>query len=186
MGFAPGILGLVSSVTSLVGTGISAYSSYQSGKAQNDMAKYNASLSERNAADEKVASAENARREREMSRRRISSIRAGMAGSGVNLSSGSYLDAIGQTATELELKTMDAINESRRRQDAYLNDAAMQRWQGKQAKTAGTIGAIGTLFGGLANSANNIYSMRYSGVTGNNGFSAPRAIDISTGQPYRY
>lgn len=181
-----GTLGLLSAATSLIGTGISAYSTYQQGKAQQKMADYNASLAEQQAQDERQTSAENARRQREMSRRRISSIRAGMAGSGVNLSQGSYLDAIGQTATELELKTLDALNESRRKQEAYYNDAMMQRWQGQQASRAGTIGALGTLFGGIGNTASNIYQMRYSGALNRSTSSPPRALNRNTGNPFPY
>lgn len=155
-------MAIVGATAGLIGTGISAYGQYQQGKAQEAMARYNAKLSEQQAEQEGVVSAENARRRREMNRRRIGQIRASLAGSGVSLTEGSYLDAIGQTTSELELATLDDINQSRRRQEAYLNEATMQRWQGSQASSAGNIAAASTLFGGIANTGSNMYDIRRS------------------------
>lgn len=159
-------MAIVAATSSLVGTGISAYGQYQQGKAQDAMAKYNAKLSEQQAEQEGVVSAENARRQREMNRRRIGQIRASLAGSGISLTEGSYLDAIGQTSSELELSTLDQINQSRRRQEAYLNQATMQRWQGAQARFAGKLAATSTLFKGLSKAASSAATGPSDGAQG--------------------
>ena len=149
---------------SLAGAGISAYSSYQQGQAQNDMAKYNAKVAENQATSEADVAHENSKRQREMNRRQLSAIRSRMAGSGVSQSQGSSLDVLGAAASELELQTLDLFREGEAKQTAYRNQAGIERWQGEQAATAGKIGAIGSLIGGAASTGQSIYSMRYTGT----------------------
>jgi hypothetical protein len=157
-------LAFASIAASLAGAGISAYSMYQQGQAQQDMAEYNAKVAENQAKHEADVSRENATRQREMNRRQISAIRARMAGSGVSLSQGSSLDVIGAAASELELATLDLFREGEARQVTYRNQAGIERWQGEQAATAGKIGAIGSLIGGVASTGQSLYSMRYTGT----------------------
>lgn len=149
---------------SLAGAGISAYSTYQQGKAQEQMGQYNAKIADNQASHEADVSHENAKRQREMNMRQISAIRARMSGSGVNMAQGSSLDVIGAAASEFELQTLDLFREGEARQVAYRNQAGIDRWQGKQAKQAGKIGAIGTLIGGVAQAGQSLYSARYTGT----------------------
>lgn len=141
-------LAIASIASSLAGAGISAYSSYQQGQAQDAMANYNAKNAENAATAEADVASENATRQREANRRQLSAIRAKMAGSGVVQSRGSSLDALGTAASELELQTLDLFRESDARQVAYGNQARVGRWEGEQAAQAGKIGAIGSLIGG--------------------------------------
>ena len=142
---------------SLAGAGISAYSMYQQGQAQEAMGKYNAKVAENQATAEADVAQENAKRQREMNRRQLSAIRAKMAGSGVSQSQGSSLDVLGSAASELELQTLDLFREGEAKQISYRNQAGMDRWQGKQAAQAGTIGAIGSLIGGVASTGQSLY-----------------------------
>ena len=138
----------IASIASMAGAGISAYSSYQQGKAQEAMGERNAKIAENAAANEALAAAENAKRQREHSRRQLAAIRSQMAGSGVQMSTGSSLDAIGLAASEFELQAMDLFRDSTARQMEYQNQSVTQRWEGKQAATAGRFTAFGTLLSG--------------------------------------
>lgn len=158
------VLAFASIAASLAGAGISAYSMYQQGQAQEAMGKYNATIAENQASHEADVSAENAKRQREMNHRQLSAIRARMAGSGVSQSQGSSLDVLGASASELELQTLDLFREGEAKQVAYRNQAGIERWQGSQAATAGKIGAIGSLIGGVASTGQSLYSMRYTGT----------------------
>ncbi len=149
-------------VASIAGAGISAYSVYQEGQAQEDMAKYNAKVATNEAVNESAVAGQNAIRMREMNKRRISAIRNQMAGSGVLMSSGSSLDTIAAASSELELQTMDMFRESQLKQTAYQNQAKLSMWQGKQASQAATIGAIGTLLSGAGQAGSNAYGMSNS------------------------
>lgn len=158
------VLAFASIAASLAGAGISAYSMYQQGQAQEAMGQYNAKVAEQTATSEADTAQENAKRQREMNHRQLSAIRARMAGSGVSLSQGSSLDVLGAAASELELQTLDMFREGEAKQIAYANKAGIERWQGEQAATAGTIGAIGSLIGGVASTGQSMYSMRYTGT----------------------
>jgi len=148
MGTGLEVLAIASIAASAAGAGISAYSSYQQGKAQEAMGKRNAKIAENAATNEAQAAAENAKRQREQSRRQLAAIRSQMAGSGVQMSTGSSLDFIGQAASEFELQAMDLFRDGTARQMAYQNQATSERWQGGQAAIAGKYKAAGTLLNG--------------------------------------
>lgn len=140
----------IASIASAAGAGISAYSSYQQGKVQEAMAERNAKIAENAAVNEALVAAENAKRQREKSHRELAAIRSHMAGSGVQMSTGSSLDTIGQAASEFELQAMDLFRDSEARQMAYQNQATTERWEGREAATAGRYAAIGSLLGGAS------------------------------------
>jgi hypothetical protein len=158
------VIGIASAAASLAGAGISAYSSYQSGKSQKALADYNANISEQNAADQATTDAENAKRSREANMRQLGMIRAKMAKAGVLVSGGSSLDVLGEAASEYELATLDAFSEGVKKQDAYMNEANSYRYQGKQAETAGKIGAVGSLLSGVTSAASSAFSFKQTGV----------------------
>lgn len=136
-------------VVTAVGAGVSAYGQYQSGQAQEDMAKYNAKIQADAANNEAQAGAENARRQREENRRRLATMRTRIAGSGVNIGAGSSLDVLGEAAGELELQALDVFRDSDARQRQLKSQSVLTSFEGKQASRAGTIGATGTLISGL-------------------------------------
>lgn len=157
------ILPALSFGAGLVGSGLSAYSSYQQGKAQSAMAYRNAKISDMAASNEAMTAAENAKRQRESNRQKLASVRARMAGSGV-APTGSSLDTIGTAASNLELSTMDLFRESQARQTQLYNDAAVTRWEGDQAMQSGKINAIGSLIGGAASAGEAAYNFKKNGV----------------------
>lgn len=158
------ILPIVGMVSGLAGAGLSAYSTYQQGKAEQAMANRNADIADAAAKNESLAAAENSKRIREDNHRQLATIRANMAGSGVSGSSGSFLDTIGQTASQLELRTMDMFRDSEAKQVQYGNDADITRWQGAQAMQAAKLKAIGSLIGGVSSMAGNMSSMGQMGI----------------------
>lgn len=154
---------MASVASTLIGAGVSAYSQYKQGKAQKQMANYNAAMAEREANIEAQVSGENAIRQREMNRRQLASLRGKMAASGVSMTGGSSLDVYAQSVSEYETQVLDIFREGQLKQDRLTNQAALSRYEGKQAYSAGKIGAIGSLIGGAGRAASNIYSIRYSG-----------------------
>lgn len=146
----------IASIASMAGAGISAYASYQQGKAQEAMGERNAKIAENAALNEAQVAAENAKRQREQNRRQLAAIRSQMAGTGVQMSTGSSLDAIGQAASDFELQAMDLFRDSTARQMTYQNQATMERWQGGQAAMAGKYSAGATLLSGAAGTLNSM------------------------------
>ena len=159
-----GVLAIATVATSLVGAGISAYSSYQQGKAQEAMADRNAKVADNAAANEALAAAENSKRMRENSHRQLAAIRSRMAGSGVRMATGSSLDIIGQAASEFELQTMDLFRDSTARQMTYQNQAVTSRWEGGQYAAAGTLGGIGSLLSGGRTAAKDHADFKQTGI----------------------
>ena len=162
-------LAFASVAASLAGAGISAYGNYQQGKSAQAMTKHNAKIATTAASNEAATAQQNAIRQREASRRQLSNIRARMAGSGVQQSTGSSLDVLGESASELELQAMDLFRSSDAKQRQYGNEAAMTTWNGDQTAQAGKIGAIGSLISGAGSFASNYSSSKSSGLirTGN-------------------
>ena len=157
-------MGIASTAASLAGAGMSAYGNYQQGKAANAMAKHNAKAIRLASENEALTAQQNSLRQREASRRQLSSIRARMAGGGVVQSSGSSLDVLGESASELELQAMDLFRDSDAKQRMYGNEAAMTLYNGKQAAAAGKTAAIGSLISGAGSFASNFSSSRSSGL----------------------
>lgn len=154
---------MASVASTLIGAGISAYSQYSQGKAQKKMANYNAAMSEREAQMEAQVTGENAVRQRQMNQRQLSSMRSKMAASGVSMTGGSTLDVFGAAVSDYETQVLDMFREGEMKQQQLYNQAAMSRYQGKQAYSAGKIGAVGSLIGGGSRLMSNAYQMRYSG-----------------------
>ncbi len=144
-----------------VGAGISAYGQYQSGKAQQDMANYNAKLAENEAiATQQLAHAETERMNRDKLRL-MSAQRAGYAKSGAVMTEGTPLLLMAEQAAEMEL---DMITNQRNRAlqaRALRSQATLDRYSGKVANYAGKVGAGTTVLGavgGVASAAGMAYS----------------------------
>jgi hypothetical protein len=146
----PATLGLVALGVGIVGTGLSAYSQYQAGAAQKEAYDYNAEIVQQKAAYDEAQA-------RDRLRKLMSTQRALYAKAGVDLTSGSPLLVLAQTAAEGEEEALNI------RRTGY-NEAQLQKYYGSQAKTAGTLGAGSTLLTGLGN-LGLAYGAGKSGVT---------------------
>tara|TARA_R110000868_G_scaffold148301_2_gene370096 strand:+ start:12788 stop:13267 length:480 start_codon:yes stop_codon:yes gene_type:complete len=135
-------------VTSLVGTGISAYSSYQSGKAQERINNYNAQIAEQDAADKVrdgriLANAQRARGEKLQARQRALYGKSGTVGD-----VGSPLMVQAEQAGQLEMAALDVQQTANAQAGKLRQQAVADRMAGKAARQAGSLNAAGTLLQG--------------------------------------
>lgn len=146
---AAAIAAYVSAAAAAVGAGVSAYSSYQAGQEQNKVAEANARMAEYQAKQAKEASELKAAQYKKEADRRMASMRAGFAASGVGTTEGTPLLVLMESAQEV------AKDEERIRrggeQTAWglLQEANIQRMGGQNAATAGAWGAGASLLGGV-------------------------------------
>ena len=119
----------------LMGTGLSAYGQYRSGQAQEAAYKYNAAATEEKGKYEEA-------RSREKLRHLLGTQRALYAKAGVDITSGSPLLTLMNTATEGEV---EALNIRR----GYQTESKLQKYYGKQAAISGYYGAGSTFLSGL-------------------------------------
>lgn len=153
-------------VTGLViaSTLLSAAGSIQQGNAANAAGKYNNQVAQMNAAiSEKRAfdAVERGKIAEQQKRREVAAIsgkqQAAMAANGVDITFGSPLDTLVDTAIQGELDALTIRSNAYREEYDYRVQASnqraqgeLQRMQGKAAKTAGYIGAGSTILGGSA------------------------------------
>lgn len=134
----------------------------QQGQAANAAAQYNAQVAEMNAtlSDRRAKDAiERGAQEEQRKRHEVAKIKgqqiAGMAANGVDLTFGSPLDTIVDTAILGELDALTIRQNTYREEYDHRVDgmnqragATLQRAQGKAAQTAGYLGAAGTVLTG--------------------------------------
>lgn len=151
-------------ITGAVSTLVGAAGAVQQGRAASQAADYNAKVSEMNATiSEKRArdALERGQEEEQRKRQEIAQVqgrqRAVMSANGVDISFGSPMQAIVDTATlgEIDALTIrrNAAGEAYDYRVQAANgraDASLSRAQGANAAKAGYISAAGTLFGGAA------------------------------------
>ena len=130
---------------SAIGTVFSARAQYQAGAAEEAGREYTAQITERKAAQEELAS-------REKLRKLMAGQRALYAKAGVDISSGSPLLVLAETAAEGEKEAL-AIRAG------GLEEAELERYYGRQAGRAGKVRAAGTLLTGLGRAGAGYYAM---------------------------
>ncbi len=148
----------------VVGTMISAYAQYRQGQAASAQAKFTGQVASNNA----IIAGQNAELALEKGRadvrdvrretvQRIGSQRARLAAMGFDVSEGSSIDILGDTAAlgELDVLRIEADAENRalnfRRQGSdFESEATLGRFAAKGARRAGTIGAVSTLLTGAS------------------------------------
>lgn len=184
-------------IATMAAAAVSAYGQYQAGKAQESASEYNAQVQEQNArVAEQYAKAAEARGDDEARQRRIDADRmasrqmAVLAAKGIDISTGTPLDILGDTAMygELDAQTIKynaALEAYQQRVTASnaLSSAELSRMEGRQAAKAGNMQAVGTLIGGAAKAGNQYMSYSNSGssvpiynsTTGSAGYSQTRS-----------
>ena len=148
----------------LAGTAISAYGQFQQGRQESAEAKFRAQVASNNA----IIAGENAdialekgraeaRDVRLKTAQRIGSQRAQLAAQGFDVSEGTSIDILGDTAALGELDVLrveaDAANQARDfeiQAGGFEAEATLGRFAAKGAKRAGTIGAVSTLITGAS------------------------------------
>lgn len=152
----------ISMILTIGSTLLGAAGQIQQGQAANASAKYNAQVQEMNAtlADRRArdaidrGAAEEQRKRQEVARVKGAQI-AGMAANGVDITFGSPLDTIVDTATLGELDALTIRSNTYREAYDYKVDAVnkraganLTRIEGKNAQTGSYIGAAGTVLTG--------------------------------------
>lgn len=134
----------------MIGSFVQAGGSMLEGRADRDQLKYDATLDRIEGAQALDDAKVRAKLIREMAKRARGEAAASYAASGVDVSSGSAMDADREI---LELSERDAEYElltGQRAEAAGQRSSELKKVQGKQAKGRGIIGAIGSLFGGAS------------------------------------
>lgn len=130
-----------------VGTAVSAYGSYQQGKATERAMNYNAQVAEQNAKVAKDKAAYEAELQASKLRRAIGAQRAAQSGSGYLLS-GTALDLQEDTTIQGEMDRLAILYGGEVESSNLKSEAQLARMQGKAAAQAGTTAAFGTLLSG--------------------------------------
>ena len=144
---------VIGGISAAAGAGVQAYGSYQQGKSEEALGKYNAKVAERQAqAAEMQASAE-AKRQQRATRAEQARQRVLLAKSGIT-SEGTPLMLLEQSAMNAEMDRQTILREGNIQSDQFTSQAAADRARAKSAGRAGRIGAAGSLLSGAGQVAN--------------------------------
>jgi hypothetical protein len=158
----------VAAIAMAVGAGVSAYGQYQAGKAANALANYNANQNEINAAAKLRDTNIQANAVRQRNRQIMGKQRAAYGASGVEISTGSPLMQQVNAAANLEMGALEAERDGGIEAGKMLQQAAIDRIEGKNQLTASRIGAAGTIIKGIG-------SIASMGAGGGSGWTASGA-----------
>ena len=148
MGMDPITLAIISTAVTAVGSGVSAYNSYQSGKATERLNNYNADLADQQAADTErdgriLANAQRAKNQKMQARQR-----ALYAKGGVVTGTGSPLLVQAEQAGEMEMAALEVERTADAKAARLKSQAVLDRMAGKNARSAGNLNAAATLLSG--------------------------------------
>lgn len=149
-------IGAVATVASVASGIVGGISSYQQGKAQQAQAEYqakvaedNARIAQQNASNVRQEGIEESRMQRMKTLQTVSSQQASMAANGLDISQGTPLDVIEDTATMGELDALTTQYNSETKAQAYEqqannfnNQANLDRIAGRNAMQAGKMNAL--------------------------------------------
>ncbi len=156
-------LAIAGAVATLASTAVGAVSAIQSGKAkaaqyqyQAKVAQDNAKIARQNAAQERQSGLEEARLQRIKTLQTIGTQQVAMAANGIDVTSGTALDTIEDSAQMGELDAlMIEYNAERKAQNYdqtannYLNQSTLDLYAAKNAKTQGYMNAAATSLQGI-------------------------------------
>lgn len=151
----------IGTALSAIGTAVGAYGSIQAGRQAEAVGEYNAKVAENNATAARQAAGYEAGLIRERTRRVVGAQRAAGAASGLDISSGTPVAVLGDTAEQGEMDVLARLYSGEAAATASVNDAAVQRAQGRAQRQAGFINAGTNLlsgFGRMAARRNTPYS----------------------------
>lgn len=144
-------LGALASAGGAIAGGISA----------NNVAEYNAQVAENNAQAERQRAGYEAELMKDRQRQIIGAQRAAGAAAGLDITTGTPVAVLGDTAKQSEMDILARLYSGESAATAYQNDAANFRAEGKAQRTAGFIGAGSSLlssFGKMAADRNRRYA----------------------------
>lgn len=147
---AAAIAAYIGAAAAAVGAGVTAYSAIQAGQEQKKVSEANARMAEYQAKQAKEAAALKAAQYRKEADRRMASIRAGFAASGVATTEGTPLMVLMESAEEVAADELRIKRGGEQTAWGLLEEANIQRIGGKSAATAGAWGAGASLLGGAS------------------------------------
>lgn len=157
-------MGAIGLVGGLASTGLSIYGQHQQGKAAEAAAKYNNTLAEREAANVEAQTSEGIKRQRQGNRSALAEIRARMATSGVQTTTGTPLVLMGETAGRMELSIADAARAANMQATSLRAQGQMGLYEAKQAASAGKLAMLGTGISGLTKAFGQYQEGSYQGL----------------------
>lgn len=140
-----GYTAAVLAVAAVAGAGVSAYSSIESGKQQKKMYDAQAQAASNDAAYKKDASRAQAEKIRKMGAMQKGEAKAALAGSGVDVNSGTPLELQKSITRNSEEDALSAILGGKRASDVALDEASMLTTAGANAQRSGNLSAAGTM-----------------------------------------
>jgi hypothetical protein len=153
-------------IITLVGTGLSAYSQYQSGQNAKKVADYNAEINTQNAADARAKALSDADERMQAARVLKGKQKLAYAAAGVDTESGTPLDTMMQTAKDAEMDAANIIKEGELTSRNYLSQAELVRYEGRTKAQSATIGAGATILQGAGNAYRSYTRSKYNIPTG--------------------
>lgn len=156
-------IGITTTVVSLVGTGVAVYGQQQAADAAEKTAAFNAQQSRLSARQAQEAAAENARRKEGEIKRQLAAQAAALAGSGLALT-GTPLEVLGDTASDIYLEIQDIEYEARNRVRQLAANASMAITEGQNTANSLRLQSYATAAQGVSSAGTG-----YLNSTGNLG-----------------
>ena len=153
-------LGLIALGTAIAGTAVSAVGQFKAGNAAKRAGDFNANILEQQAGDAVVRGREEESRFRTQVRSLIGSQRAGFAGQGVDVNSGSAREVQQDAARLGELDALQIRANAQREAWGFNMDAENARMGGQAAQSAGRWGAAATVTTGAGSILMDRYGWR--------------------------
>jgi len=141
-----------------LGVAVSAFGAIASGVQSANVANYNAKVADNNAVAEQQRAAFDANIQRDKVRQAVGAQRAAGAANGLDITSGTPVAVLGDTAKAGELDVLARLYAGDSAAVAYRNDAQRFRAEGKAQRTAGFINAGSSLISGFGQMAKSRYS----------------------------
>lgn len=154
---------ILSAVSTVVGSVMSAGNQSAAAQAQANASYYNASVAQQNAnAAMDAAHANKLQQDRE-NRSKLEHVRSKYLGSGIELE-GTPLMVLWEETSQQALDSEKILHQGKVQRNQYLNQAAMDTYQGDTALAVGNQQASGTLLGGVFSGVSGVGRALYGGT----------------------
>lgn len=140
----------VSAGVGLYGASVQADAQREAGENEQRAREMQAQAEERQGNEVQAASQREAEQRAQKARVLLSRQQAVAAASGGGASDPTVLKLMGDTAAEGEYQSLSALYEGKAKAAGLEDDAALQRWRGRQARTAGYTNANATMLSGVS------------------------------------
>lgn len=131
-----------------LGIALPVFGKFQEARAARAAAEYNARMAEMNAIQAEQQAAAEEDRQRRLSYKQLSAMRAGYGAAGVSIE-GSPLDVLEESAANAELDALTIRHAGQVRATAFRQEAALERMRGRAEYRAGLLGAASSLLSGV-------------------------------------